>query len=156
MLIENVLLLGTGDPVDVRVENGIVSEISPARGSIDSARGSIDLARREAPARVLLPGFLDMHTHLRQPGFEESETMRTGCEAAAAGGYTDVFAMANTSPVTDSVERVEAIRGLAAGAAASVHAVSAATRGLGGEQLVDVAALRRAGVILFSDDGKWV
>jgi len=143
LTVENVRLLGSGQPVDVRVADGRIQNITPARGGAPSSR-------------VLLPGLVDMHTHLREPGGEHAETIATGTAAAAAGGYTDVFAMANTVPVTDTVERVDAMRRLAEGAAARVHVVAAATHGLEGRDVVDVRALRRAGVRMFSDDGHCV
>ncbi|MER7006938.1 dihydroorotase [Dactylosporangium sp. NPDC000555] len=141
--IEGVRLTGESTPVTVTVEDGVIKDIAPA-------------ARTSAPLRLILPGFVDLHTHLRQPGFEASETIATGTRAAAAGGYTDVFAMANTDPVTDTVERVEAMRGMADGASARVHPNAAATRGLAGGELVDVRALRECGVTVFSDDGRCV
>ncbi|TDE14373.1 dihydroorotase [Jiangella asiatica] len=143
LVVENVRLAGGPERVDVTVEAGRLVRIAPAAAAEDTSR-------------VLLPGFVDLHTHLREPGGETAETIATGTRAAAAGGYTDVFAMANTDPVTDGVERVRDVRRRAARADARVHVVSAATMRQAGEELVDVAALRRTGVVLFSDDGHCV
>ena len=141
--IENVRIVDGTERVDVTVRDGSIARIEPARSTTESNR-------------VLLPGFVDLHTHLREPGGEESETIATGTRAAAAGGYVDVFAMANTNPVTDTLERVLAVRELARGADARVHVVAAATIGQSDQSLVDVELLRNGGVTLFSDDGHCV
>ncbi len=102
------------------------------------------------------PGFVDLHTHLREPGFEESEDVATGCAAAAAGGYTAVCSMANTDPVADNKAVVEMVwrRGVEVGLA-DVFPVGAITRGLAGEELVEFGELQNsaARVDFFSDDG---
>lgn len=106
-----------------------------------------------------LPGLVDLHTHLREPGFEASETILTGTRAAAAGGYTAVFAMANTDPVSDTAPIVEQVHWLGRQAGyAQVRPVGAVTRGLGGEDLADLAgmAASNAAVRIFSDDGHCV
>jgi dihydroorotase len=113
----------------------------------------------DAEGLVALPGLVDLHTHLREPGGEASETVLTGTRAAAAGGYTAVFAMANTSPVADTagvVEHVHAL-GLQHGYA-TVRPIGAVTVGLEGERLSEIGAMARsrAGVRVFSDDGKCV
>lgn len=109
----------------------------------------------EADGLIALPGFVDLHTHLREPGFEASETIASGTAAAVAGGYTAVFAMANTDPVTDSVERVEAMRAVAQRSAHTVvHPVGSLTCDLAGERLSDIPGMAAAGVHLFSDDGR--
>lgn len=104
-------------------------------------------------------GFVDLHTHLREPGFEQAETVYTGTRAAAAGGFTTVFAMANTNPVQDTAAVVEqvAMLGEAAGYA-TVRPIGAVTVGLAGEQLSEIGAMAnsRAQVRVFSDDGKCV
>lgn len=135
-------LPGRPGACDVVVRDGRIAEITAAAGP--------------PSGDVLLPGLVDLHTHLREPGGEEAETLATGTRAAAAGGFTDVFAMANTAPVTDSVERVRDVRERAAGLSARVHVIAAATLGLSGERVVDVDALAAEGVTLFSDDGKCV
>ncbi|MFI0471015.1 dihydroorotase [Saccharopolyspora sp. 5N102] len=138
-----------GTPVDVVVADGTIAEISPA------AAGTLPGYRLDG--MILLPGFVDLHTHLREPGAEEAETIASGTRAAAAGGYTDVFAMANTDPVTDTPQRVTAITGIAASTAACrVHPVAAITRGLAGQQLTPMTELIDHGVRMFSDDGKCV
>ena len=108
---------------------------------------------------VLLPGFVDLHTHLRQPGFEQSETILTGSQAAAKGGYTAVHPMANTTPVADNAGVVEQVQRLGEDAGlVEVQPIGAVTVGLEGEQLSEMGSMNesRAKVTIFSDDGKCV
>ncbi|MFM5951878.1 MAG: dihydroorotase [Micrococcales bacterium] len=108
---------------------------------------------------VLLSGFVDVHTHLRQPGYEQSETVLTGSMAAAMGGYTAVHPMANTMPVADNAGVVEQIQRLGEDAGlVEVQPIGAVTLGLGGEQLAELGSMNasRAKVTIFSDDGKCV
>ncbi len=141
--LSGVLLPERDELVDLLVRPGQPLQLRPHRGRV-----------RRDRAPVLLPGLVDLHTHLREPGHNRSESIRSGTRAAAAGGFTDVFAMANTQPVTDRVERVQQLRRRAATASVRVHPVAAATVELAGEQLTDVAALAAAGVTVFSDDGR--
>lgn len=108
---------------------------------------------------VLLSGFVDVHTHLRQPGYEQSETVLTGSMAAALGGYTAVHPMANTMPVADNAGVVEQIQRLGEDAGlVEVQPIGAVTLGLGGEQLAELGSMNasKAKVTIFSDDGKCV
>jgi dihydroorotase len=108
---------------------------------------------------VLLPGFVDLHTHLRQPGFEQSETVLTGSQAAAKGGFTAVHPMANTMPVADNAGVVEQIQKLGDDAGlVEVQPIGAVTVGLEGEKLSEMGSMNasRAKVTIFSDDGKCV
>ena len=113
----------------------------------------------ECDGLVLLPGFVDLHTHLRQPGFEQSETVLTGSQAAAKGGYTAVHPMANTMPVSDNAGVVEQVQRLGEDAGlVEVQPIGAVTIGLEGEKLAELASMNesRAKVTIFSDDGKCV
>ena len=111
----------------------------------------------DAGGLVVLPGLVDLHTHLREPGFEHKETVETGSRAAAAGGYTAVCAMPNTDPVADNVAVVAEVIALGDKAGlCDVHPAGAITRGLGGEGLTDVAEMAEAGVRLFTDDHRSV
>jgi len=108
---------------------------------------------------VLVPGFVDLHTHLRQPGFEQSETVLTGSMAAALGGYTAVHPMANTMPVADNAGVVEQVQRLGVEAGlVEVQPIGAVTVGLEGEKLAELGSMNasRAKVTIFSDDGKCV
>ncbi|MEY4296538.1 MAG: hypothetical protein RL016_384, partial [Actinomycetota bacterium] len=142
--------LPNGEKADIAIAAGRISAI----GSGLSASVEIDCG-----GMVALPGFVDLHTHLREPGFEASETVLTGSRAAAKGGYTAVHPMANTSPVADTagvVEQVYAL-GLEAGYV-DVLPIGAVTVGLEGKQLAELGAMAKskAGVKVFSDDGKCV
>jgi dihydroorotase len=152
VLLKSARLYGEGDPVDVLVSGGIIAEI----GKLD-ATGDTEVV--EAGGQVLLPGFVDLHTHLREPGREDAETIDTGSAAAALGGYTAVFAMANTDPVADNAVVVEHVwrRGREVGLV-DVHPVGAVTVGLNGEKLAELGTMAKsvAGVRMFSDDGHCV
>ena len=152
LLIRNTRPYG-GDPVDVLAADGVVATIGTG---LTAPEGTEVL---DADGAVLLPGFVDLHVHLREPGGEESETIETGSRAAALGGFTAVFAMPNTTPVADSDVVVEHVRrrGEEIGLV-DVHPVGAVTVGLGGEKLAELGtmAASRAAVRMFSDDGRCV
>ena len=144
--------LPDGTTADLLLENGFIAE----RGS---GLSRADATVVDAAGLVALPGLVDLHTHLREPGFEQSETVLTGTRAAASGGYTAVFAMANTSPVADTAGVVEQVLTLGEAAGyATVRPVGAVTAGLRGEQLAELGAMAssRARVRVFSDDGQCV
>jgi dihydroorotase len=115
---------------------------------------SVDRRAMEAKGYLVVPGFIDLHAHLREPGFEDSETIATGAKAALRGGFTTVCAMPNTEPPIDSPGLVAEIiaRGRAAGGA-RVLPVAAITRGRNGRELADLVELAAAGAVAFSDDG---
>ncbi|MCG5433621.1 dihydroorotase [Mycobacterium sp. MYCO198283] len=152
-LITGVRPYGEGEPVDVLVADGQIAGIG-AELSIPDDADVID-----ARGQVLLPGFIDLHTHLREPGREYAEDIETGSAAAALGGYTAVFAMANTEPVADSVVVTDHVwrRGRQVGLV-DVHPVGAVTVGLAGQQLTEMGlmAAGEAQVRMFSDDGSCV
>jgi dihydroorotase len=109
----------------------------------------------DATGRIVCPGLIDMHVHLREPGQEYKETVRTGTRAAAAGGFTAVCCMANTDPVNDTRAVTDYIQAKArAEGAVKVYPIGAVTRGLGGKDLAELAELAEAGCVAFSDDGK--
>ena len=107
----------------------------------------------DAGGCLVCPGLVDLHTHLREPGREESETIETGTRAAALGGYTAVVAMPNTEPPLDSAEAVRNVYELAAEASAEVAVAGAITVGRDGERLAPMAEMAAIGVRLFTDDG---
>ncbi len=152
LLITDVRPYG-GDAVDVLVRDGVVAEIGIGLTAPD------DVPTLDGGGHVLLPGFVDLHVHLREPGGEESEDVETGSAAAALGGFTAVFAMPNTDPVADNAVVVEHVarRGAEVGLV-DVHPVGAVTVGLRGEQLAELGtmAASRAQVRMFSDDGRCV
>ncbi|MBX6352209.1 MAG: dihydroorotase [Thermoflavifilum sp.] len=139
--------------------------LTPASVLVDAVRGVVVAIGTDLPeadlvislrGEVLLPGFIDVHVHLRDPGFEAKETLATGTRAAAAGGYTQVACMPNTKPPLDTPERVRDVQLRAQGLAARVHPVACITQGQAGEALTDFEALRAAGAIALSDDGRGV
>lgn len=109
---------------------------------------------RDAAGLVLSPGWIDLHAHLRDPGWPQKETLQSGVASAAAGGFTHVVAMANTDPVTDTAERVRAQVQRAASLPIGVSFAAAVTVGLSGQTLTNAVALKRAGAIVRSDDGR--
>lgn len=152
VLLRGVLLYGEGPETDVLITG---EEIAGIGADLDADGAEVVDAR----GQILLPGFVDMHTHLREPGREDTETIESGSAAAALGGYTAVFAMANTDPVADSVVVTDHVwrRGQEVGLV-DVHPVGAITVGLKGKQLAEMATMA-AGigrVKMFSDDGHCV
>ena len=151
-LLKGVAPLG-GDPTDVRIADGVVAALGSALAA-DEETTVID-----GTGLVLLPGLVDLHTHLREPGREDAETVETGTRAAALGGYTAVHAMANTSPVADTAGVVEQVWRLGRDAGwADVYPVGAVTVNLEGERLAELGAMAAsaARVRVFSDDGRCV
>jgi len=149
LTIANARLLD-GSVVDVVVANGVISEI----GSGLNVGKKIDAAKN-----LLVPGLVDLHTHLREPGREDSETVATGSMAAAKGGFTAISAMANTFPVADTAGVVEQVYRLGQEAGyCDVFPIGAVTQGLAGKSLAELGAMAnsKAKVRIFSDDGKCV
>lgn len=168
LLITNVRPYGEGEPTSILIKDGVIEAIGAA-GDAGDAGGARD-AGGVTPAvevdrtidgdgNVLLPGLVDMHVHLREPGREDTETIETGSRAAAKGGFTAVFTMANTSPVTDQPIIAESVwaKGQARGLC-DVHPVGSITKGLEGKTLTEFGMMARsdAKVRMFSDDGKCV
>jgi dihydroorotase len=142
-----------GDPVDLLLRDGVIAEI--AQG-LDAGPDAGDATVVDADGLVALPGLVDLHTHLREPGREDAETVLTGTQSAARGGFTCVHAMANTSPVADTAGVVEQVWRLGReGGFCDVQPVGAVTIGLKGERLAELGAMAdsAAGVRVFSDDG---
>ena len=151
VLIRGARVLGESG-ADVLVRGGVIAEI----GSLGTPS---DVRTVDADGLVLLPGLVDLHTHLREPGREDAETVATGSAAAAAGGFTSVLAMANTSPVTDTAEAAERVLDLGRAAGlVDVVPVGAVSKGLEGAELAEIGlmARSRAAVRVFSDDGRCV
>ena len=150
MIVVTGATLPDGSTTDLAIDNGVFVEAGESRAGAQTI---------DASGLRVLPGLVDLHTHLREPGFEQSETVLTGSRAAAAGGFTAVHAMANTSPVADTAGVVEQVQSLGdQHGYVTVRPIGAVTVGLGGERLSEIGAMAgsRAAVRVFSDDGKCV
>ena len=137
--------LPDGTRTDLAIVDGAIAAEAPSGAEVVDAEGL-----------VALPGLVDVHVHLREPGREDTETVRTGSEAAARGGFTAVCAMANTHPVTDTAEKAEHIHDLGVQAGlVDVAVIGAVTKGLKGEELAELGLMNRsrARSTMFSDDG---
>ncbi|OEF96153.1 dihydroorotase [Desulfuribacillus alkaliarsenatis] len=145
ILIENEKIVAIEDKIDERlVENAIEDNYQ-------------DIVKINAAGKLLTPGFIDMHVHLREPGFEYKETIETGSKAAAKGGFTTIACMPNTKPVTDSKEIVEYIYEKAnVNNGVKVYPIGAITIGEKGQELTNFQELKDAGIIALSDDGRGV
>ena len=150
ILLKNGSLKGEKN-VDLLIENGKIMKIGPANSLTDENAQVIDLT-----GLIILPGLVDLHTHLREPGREDAETIATGSAAAARGGFTAVHAMANTLPVADTAGVVEQVWNLGKNVGlVDVYPIGAVTVGLQGEKLAELSAMAdsNARVRIFSDDG---
>ena len=135
---------------DILVENGIISERK------ENLNVSADTVI-DAAGCFVMPGFIDMHVHLREPGFEYKETIRTGAMAAAAGGFTTICPMPNTKPVIDNPDIVKYIVEKAKKeAVVNVLPIGAVTIGQEGKVVTDIAGMKKAGICAISEDGKSV
>ena len=150
ILLKNGSLKGEKN-VDLLIENDKIIKIGPAKSLTDVNAEVIDLS-----GLIILPGLVDLHTHLREPGREDAETIATGSAAAARGGFTAVHAMANTLPVADTAGVVEQVWNLGKNVGlVDVYPIGAVTVGLKGEKLAELSAMAdsNARVRIFSDDG---
>lgn len=150
ILIKNARVMDPSQNLDITadilLEDGIIAKVGEG---IEAEATVID-----ANGLIAAPGLIDMHVHLRDPGFTHKEDILTGCMAAAAGGFTAVASMPNTKPVTDSPEVIKYILDKAKDAACRVYPVAAITKDLSGSALNDFAALKAAGAVGVSDDGR--
>lgn len=141
---------GTDEALDILIQDGII--VKREKGCKEKADEKID-----AKGCYVMPGFIDMHVHLRDPGFTDKETVETGAQAAARGGYTTIFAMPNTQPVVDNADVVNYVHQKAKNLAlVHVYQVGAITRGQEGEVLSDIGGMAEAGIPAISEDGKSV
>jgi len=142
---------GVDRPADLLIRDGVIAELG-APGSLPAPDGAEVI---DAEGHHLFPGFVDPHVHLRTPGQEQKEDLETGTRAAAAGGFCAVVAMPNTDPPVDSPELISSLRKAAErDARVGIGFLAAITRGLEGEQLTEMAELRGAGALGFTDDGQ--
>ncbi len=152
LLVKNGRVIDPANKVDrvadVLVEDGVVRGVRPG---IDASGAEVF----DASGMIVAPGFIDMHVHLREPGFEHAETIESGARAAAAGGFTAVACMPNTKPVNDSATVTSYIVERARrDACVRVFPIGAITKGSAGEELAAIASMKAAGVVAISDDGR--
>jgi dihydroorotase len=152
LLIRNGRVIDPANGVDRVADVLLASGIVRGVGENLPSRGAEEF---DATGLVVAPGFIDMHVHLREPGFESSETIETGSKCAAVGGFTSVCCMPNTNPVNDTahltryiIERAKAV------AKVNVFPIGAITKGSGGEELASIGAMQAAGTVAISDDGR--
>ena len=155
----NALLLRGGRVVDPSRNSDGTADILIREGRIEAVGRNIPLEPGtsviDVAGKVVVPGLIDLHVHLREPGFEHAETIASGAAAAAAGGFTAVCAMPNTDPITDSQASVGFILRQAMRAAqARVYPIAAVSMGQLGEQLTEFGELMQAGAVAVSDDGR--
>jgi dihydroorotase len=132
---------------DVLIQDGKIAEIG------DGIGGPPGTKEIDARGKIVTPGLIDVHVHFRDPGFTEKETLETGALAAAAGGFTSVFCMPNTSPALDSAERIADVVSRSAGLPTRIYPIGAISVGRQGDELADLEGMAQAGAIGFSDDG---
>ena len=151
------LLISGGHIIDPSQGIDQVSDLLISQGKIVQIGGNAVAGRTQkldARGLIICPGFIDLHCHLREPGFEDKETIATGAKAAAIGGFAAVCCMANTEPPLDTPAAIDWVKQKASrDGAVAVLPIGCITKGRKGEQLTDVAGLAEAGVVAFSDDG---
>lgn len=139
------------DRADILLEDGQIAKITNSQTGKNNNQNDKTLDLKGA---MLLPGLIDMHAHFREPGFEEKETIRTGSEAAAAGGFTTVVVMPNTRPVADNPATIELIKARAAEVPVDVKPLGSITKGSAGNELAEIGFLAQSGVLGLTDDGQ--
>lgn len=141
------------EEMDLLIEEGQIAQIG--KDIHKSAKADSDLKILDLGGKIVAPGLIDMHTHLREPGFEYKETIQTGCEAAVAGGFTSIACMPNTKPINDNRSVTEFIcRQATQCNLANVYPVAAISNGSEGVTLTEFGDLKNAGAVAFSDDGR--
>lgn len=150
LLIKNSRVIDPCQGIDmvmnIFVEDGVIKELNSSENNADTVIDGTGL--------ITMPGLVDMHVHLRDPGFTEKEDIITGCKAAAAGGVTSLLAMPNTNPTTDNPETVRYILDKAKNADARVYVASSITRGLKSKEMCYISEMKEAGAIALTDDGR--
>lgn len=142
---------------DIYIKDGKVADIGSLSSDTDAKVLEQDAVVIDATGKYVMPGFLDLHVHLREPGFEYKETIKTGTEAMAKGGFTGVCPMPNTKPATDSPEMIRKVLNIAEkDSPIHVYPVGAVTKGQLGEEMTDIAGMVAAGAKAISEDGKSV
>jgi len=154
----NKLIVKNGRVIDPAQNLDIVADVAIEDGSIREIGTNLSHPGAEefdASGLVVAPGFIDIHVHLREPGFEHAETIESGSRAAAAGGFTSICCMPNTQPVNDNATVTSYIRDRAQRfAVVNVYPIGAITKNSAGEELAAIASMKQAGIVAISDDGR--
>jgi dihydroorotase len=145
--------LGFGKDAHVIIRNGLIEAIETDDSVLPAGN---DFEVIDAAGKMVVPGLIDCHVHLREPGREDKETIETGCRAAAAGGFTSVCCMPNTMPRIDNQETVKFVQDRAKVCDARVYVVGAITKGIEGQELSEIGDLVKVGAIAITDDGRYV
>ena len=154
VILKNVNILNPDQKLNEKNTNILLSEGKIAKiGELNSEDVKGETKEYDLSGKYIVPGFFDMHVHLREPGREDEETVITGCQSAANGGFTGLACMPNTEPAIDSAEVVSLIKKQAANQLVDVFVIAAATLGRKGEVISPMAELKESGVVGFSDDG---
>ena len=157
MTTVNSFIIKGGRVIDPSRDVNDIMDIAVADGKIvDPATLSADAQQIDASGLIIAPGFVDVHVHLRQPGNTVAETIASGATAAAAGGFTAVVAMPNTSPAADNTGAIDYLRKNAKNAPAKILPCGAMTKGLEGKDMAGIGSLKAAGVVALSDDGRCI
>jgi dihydroorotase len=149
--------IGFGNEADIFIKDGRIAAIIKRK---DTRKKDLAGIPREnvidAASKLVVPGLIDMHVHLREPGREDEETIISGCQAAAAGGFTSICCMPNTNPTIDNQETVKFVHSRAEKADARVYVIGAITKSIKGEELAEIGDLVNAGAVGISDDGNYL
>jgi len=149
--------LGFGHDAVVFIKDGMIARIERESDSLrKSLKGFSEDQVIDAAGGLVVPGLIDVHVHLREPGREDAETIESGCRAAAAGGFTSVCCMPNTTPVIDNQETVRFVQDRAATATARVYVFGAITKNLEGKELSEIGDLVKMGAVAVTDDGHYI
>ncbi|HME10066.1 MAG TPA: dihydroorotase [Bryobacteraceae bacterium] len=152
------LVIRNGRVIDPATRLDAVRDVLIEDGKIAAIEASLDVtgaAEFDATGMIVAPGFIDMHVHLREPGFEYAENIETGSRCAAAGGFTSICCMPNTSPVNDSATVTRyVIERASRHAAVNVFPIGAITKGSQGEEMAEIGSMKQAGIVAISDDGR--
>ncbi len=148
--------LGFGKDAYVFIKDGLIKKIVTPTAAVKKEVKSLDKTQIvDATDKLVVPGLIDIHVHLREPGREDAETIESGCRAAAAGGFTAVCCMPNTTPTIDNQETVKFVQDRAKDCDARVYVVGAVTKNLEGKELSEIGDLVKIGAVAISDDGKY-
>jgi len=149
--------LGFGANSHIFIKEGVIVEVVSDSEAAQKRTEALDADRVvEAGGKIVVPGLIDMHVHLREPGREDEETVESGCRAAAAGGFTSICCMPNTTPRIDNQETVKFVQDRANNADARVYVVGAITKDIAGKELSEIGDLVKMGAVAITDDGHYV